>query len=263
MSADLSAADIPTPETLIKKRLLKAPDWLRRLGLNALGVVAWVGLPSTVLSTLKDLRWVIDGAVWLYAHAGAMRPALRVVGQGVTVAVDAWRWLTHPIWHQLAEWLHITIPAWLPDVLTLVALILIGLLRRSLTEMWGSLYGGGLLLRTEQGRSPFAGGSHVPIPRRFPYKQYFAETGVKWTQRRLADTERLWRKWRSDQIRSWLAFHPERWPRFLEPAIRAQFDRYWLAVHDGRRDRRIYIGLAVTLLVLLVADAAYVAGLFN
>ena len=73
----------------------------------------------------------------------------------------------------------------------------------------------------------------------------------------------MWRKWRTNQIRSWLALHPERWPRFLEAAIRAQFDRYWLAVHDGRRDRRVYIGLAATLLVLLLANAAYVAGLFN
>lgn len=263
MSADLSAADIPTPETLIKKRLLKAPDWLRRWGLNTLGVVAWVGLPSTVLSTLKDLRWVIDGAVWLYEHAGVLKPALRVVGQGVTVVVDVWRWLTHPIWQHLAEWLHVSIPAWVPDVLTLALLILIGLMRRSLSEMWGSIYSGGLLFRTEQRKSPFQGGNYIPIPRRFPYKQYFVEAGVKWTPRRLADTERLWRKWRTNQIRSWLALHPERWPRFQEAAIRAQFDRYWLAVHDGRRDRRIYVGVAVTLLLLFAADAAYAAGLLS
>lgn len=263
MSADLSAADIPTPETLIKKRLLKAPDWLRRWGLNTLGVVAWVGLPSTVLSTLKDLRWVIDGAVWLYAHAGAMRPALRVVGQGVTVVVDAWRWLTHPIWQHLAEWLHVSLPAWAPDVLTLVLLFLIGLMRRSLSEMWGNLRSGGLLLRTEQTRSPASHGTYVSIPRHFPYKQYFAETGEKWTPRRLADTERLWRKWRSDQIRSWLAFHPERWPRFPESVIRAQFGRYWLAVQDGRRERNVYVGVAVLSVLLLTVDAAYAAGLLG
>lgn len=263
MSADLSAADIPTPETLIKKRLLDAPDWLRRWGLNALGVVAWVGLPSTVLSTLKDLRWVIDGGVWLYEHAGIMKPALRVVGQGVTVVVDVWRWLTHPMWERVAEWLHLTLPDWLPDVLTLAALIGVGLLRRWLNASLGSLYGGGLLLRTEQRRSPIGTGNYVPIPRLFPYKQYFSETGVKWTPRRLADTERLWRKWRSDQIRSWLALHPERWPRFLEPAIRAQFDRYWLAVHDGRRERNFYVGVSLLLLLLLTADAAYAAGLLG
>lgn len=260
MSADLSAADIPTPETLIKKGLLNAPDWLRRWGLNALGVVAWVGLPSTVLSTLKDLRWVIDGAVWLYEHAGITRPALRVVGQGVTVVVDAWRWLTHPIWQQLAEWLQIVLPAWLPDALTLLALIAIGLLRRSLSALWGSWRGGGLLYRTEQSRSPLSQGNYVAIPRHFPYKQYFAETGVKWTPRRLEDTEQLWRKWRADQIWAWLAWHPDRWPRFLEPAIRAQFDRYWLAVRNGRRERALYVASAVTLLLLLLSDAAYAAG---
>lgn len=263
MSADLSAADIPTPEALIKKRLLKAPDWLRRWGLNALGVVAWVGLPSTVLSTLKDLRWVIDGAVWLYEHAGLLRPALRVVGQGVTVVVDVWRWLTHPIWQHLAEWLQIALPAWLPDVLTLALLILIGLMRRSLSEMWGSLRSGGLLYRAEQGRAPFAQGVYVPIPRRFPYREYFAESGVKWTPRRLADTERLWRKWRSEQIRDWLAWHPERWPRFLETAVRAQFDRYWFAVQDGRRDRLIFLMLSVTLLALYAVDVLYQAGLLG
>lgn len=263
MSADLSAADIPTPETLIKKRLLKAPDWLRRLGLNALGVVAWVGLPSTVLSTLKDLRWVIDGAVWLYEHAGAMRPALQVVGQGVTAVIDVWRWLTHPIWQHLAEWLHVSLPTWLPDVLTLLALTLIGLLRRWLNETWGALRSGGLLFRAERSRAPFALGNYVPIPRRFPYKQYFAESGVKWTPKRLADTERLWRKWRSEQIRDWLASRPERWPRFLEPAIRAQFDRYWFAVQDGRRDRLIFVTLSLTLLALYAIDALYQARLLG
>lgn len=260
MSADLSAADIPTPETLIKKRLLKAPDWLRRWGLNTLGVVAWVGLPSTVLSTLKDLRWVIDGAVWLYEHAGVLRPALRVIGQGVTVVVDVWRWLTHPIWQHLAEWLHVALPTWLPDVLTLVALILIGLVRRWMTASWGALRSGRLLFGAVDKLNTGAA-SYISIPRSFPYKQHFADNDIRWTRRRLADTERLWRKWRADQIRAWLAWHPERWPRFHEAAIRAQFGRYWLSVRNGRRERALYMAVAAALALILAFDAYYSSAL--
>ncbi|MGE0371662.1 MAG: hypothetical protein AB7G40_05635 [Hyphomonadaceae bacterium] len=262
MSADVSESDIPTPETVIKKSLGHAPGWLRRSALNALGVVAWVGLPSTVLSTLKDLRWVIDGALWLYQHAGLLKPALLVIARAVSLAVDVWRWITHPIWQSVAEWLHITLPAWLPDVLTLLVLILVGLWRRWLNASWGAWLGGGLLLRSAK-RSPTDKGDFTPIPRRFPYTRYFADTGEKWTPRRLADAQCLWRRWRSEQIRAWLARHPERWPRFHEAAIRAQFGRYWLAVQDGRRERNLYVGVAVLLILLLVADAACATGLLS
>jgi hypothetical protein len=249
--------DIPGPETFARRHLAKAPSWLRRIVLNALAIFGWIGLPGTVVSALADMRFSLDAALWLYLHAGLVKPTVAAVGQGIAFVVAAWRAVTHPIWHALFEWLHIALPTWAPDVLTLLALLGAGYLRRQLRVLWGARLSGALMHRgAKPGRAPPT--EYISIPRRFPYAAHFTENDIRLTPARLADAQRLWRKWRTEQIWAALYLDPRRWPRFREGVIRAQFGRYWLAVTDGRRDFALYAAIAVCVLLAMAADFAYV-----
>jgi hypothetical protein len=202
------------------------------------------------------MRFALDAALWLYRHAGLLKPAVAAFGQGITFVVATWRAVTHPIWHTLGDWLHIALPAWAPDILTLLALVGAGYLRRQLRVAWGITLSGGLMHRgAKPGRAPPE--EYIPIPRRFPYANHFSENGIRWTARKLADTGRLWRKWRADRIWAALTLRPDHWPRYREPVIRAQFGRYWLAVADGRREFAISIVIAACLFAAMALDFLY------
>lgn len=251
MSAETTPGVIPSPESFVKSGLGGAPSWLRRSLLNVLAAVTWIGLPSTVLSALGDVHKLIAGLLWLYQHSGAVQPVLLAIGHAISLVVQLWRSLTHPIWHVIAQWLHLSLPSWAPDALTLGGLIVIGTVRRVLRATWGGTLSGGLMLRgIEPGR--FAPEGYIALPRHFPYEQHFADNDVKWTPRRLRDAERLWRRWRNLNIRTVFTLHPDsKWPVFDARVVRAQFGRYWLAVMDGRRDMRIYFSLALVALLAI------------
>lgn len=254
--ADVSAVpEIPTPDVIAKRQLARAPQWLRKLVANGLSVVAWVGLPSTLLSTLSSLQVVVDGALWLYRNAGALRPALAAAGVAVVVFVEWWRALTHPLWEVIFGWLHVALPSWAPDALTLLLLFGAGFIRRALTAGWASFYSGVLMIK-----GTVEGATYQPIPRSFPYKDHFEQNGFRLAPRRLRDTERLWRKWRKAQIRMGLDISDAEWPRYPETVIRAQFGRYWLGVMDGRRMMLIYALAAAIMAAAFGADWAYQVG---
>jgi hypothetical protein len=253
MSDLTSIGDIPSPETFAKKSLVRAPRWLQRFTGNGLSVLAWVGLPTTILSSLSNLKTVLDGATWLYAHAGLLQPALAFFGRAFTFVVSIWRAVTHPVWQALSVWLHIALPAWAPDVLTLTALVVMGVMRRMLRVAWGDTISGGMMFkgaRPDYGRPE----DKIAIPRIFPYEQHFAECDVKWTPAKLRDAHWLWRRWRRDQIRSQLAYDGRYWPKFDQDVIRAQFGRYWLSITEGRRDMLMYALAAGVVLLALVVD---------
>lgn len=250
-------SDIPTPDALAKRHLARTPPWVRKLVTNALSLLAWIGLPSTLLSTLGSLQVAVDAAMWLYRNAGALRPLLRATGEGIVVFVECWRMLTHPLWEALFGWFDLVLPSWAPDALTLLALFTIGLVRRGMTAGFANFVSGSLMLKGQRRTDELQ-----PIPRSFPFKAHFEEYGFMLPPRRLADTQRLWRKWRKRQIEIGLALRAEEWPRFPEETIRAQFGRYWLGVMDGRRAMLIYLSAAVLLVALLLVDWAYRVGVF-
>lgn len=258
MSTSAELGEIPAPETLAKRQLARAPKWLRRAVSNILSILAWVGLPSTLLSTLSSLQIVIDGALWLYRNAGALRPALRMAGEGVVVLVEWWRALTHPLWEVLFSWLDVALPAWAPDVLTLLLLFMLGLLRRATTEGLASFLSETLMLSGQ-----VTGTTFQRIPRAFPYQEHFEENGFRLPPRRLRETRRLWRKWRKAQIRLGLGISTAEWPRYPEATIRAQFGRYWLGVRDGRRAMLVYCLAGTCMAGALGIDWAYRVGLFQ
>lgn len=256
-SAEAPADNVlPSVEEATRTALRAAPKPVRTLVRNTLAAVSWIGLPATVLSTLSGLRWVIDAAAWCFQHAGLLQPVFAAVGQGIAWIVMLWRGLTHPLWEALGAWLGFGLPAWLPDVLTLLALLLIGGLRRLWRVIWGHRLSGALMYRgAKPGRAPPE--QYIAIPRRFPYKALFAEYGFALNKRQLADTQRLWRKWRREQILVMLTADNYRWPTFREPVIEAQFGRFWLSVMEGRRDMRVYALVALATLGAFAIDAAY------
>lgn len=256
-SAEAPADNVlPSVEEATRTALRAAPKPVRTLVRNTLAAISWIGLPATVLSTLSGLRWVIDAAAWCFQNAGLLQPLLAAVGQGIVWIVMLWRGLTHPLWEALGAWLGFGLPTWLPDVLTLLALLLIGGLRRLSRATWGEWMSEALMHRgAEPGRAPPE--EYIPIPRPFPYADYFAERGFPMNNRQLADTKRLWRKWRREQILIMLTADNYRWPIFREPVIRAQFGRYWMAVMDGRRYMRVYALVALATFGAFAIDAAY------
>lgn len=264
METGTLSADLPTPETFAKRRLAQAPKWLQRLVSNALAIIGWIGLPSTLLSTLSSFQFVIDGAAWLYRHAGAVRPVLAAAGEGIAFIVNLWREITHPLWEVLLGWLPVALPAWGPDALTLVALFLIGALRRWLMNVFALFTAGALMSGSRTMAGPEAPTGYMLLPRRFPYADYFAETGDRLSGKTLARTERLWRRWRSQVLCRAIAHARGSFlPRFRADVMRTQFSNYWLAVMDGQRVQYLYVAIAVAVACAFGVDAAYRAGLFQ
>lgn len=247
MSADAAPSTIPTPDALAKRQLTRAPRWLQRLASNTLALIAWIGLPSTVLSTLGNMQFVLDGALWLYRHAGALRPVFEAAGEWIATFVQAWRALTHPIWQTLFGWLQITLPSWAPDLLTLALLIVAGFARRIMTTTLADIRSTSLMA---VGRARASPSVLQPIPPAFPYREHFEGNGFKLTPARLRDTERLWRSWRARQIRMARVMSKDSGPwLFPEGAVRAQFGRFWLGVRQGRQTLLVY-SIAVGMLAI-------------
>jgi hypothetical protein len=257
MSADAAPTEgtIPTPAMVAAEQLAKAPPWLRRLVTSALAVVAWIGLPTTVLSTLSSMQFILDTALWLYRHAGLLRPALSAAGEGISAVVGLWRALTHPIWETLFSWLHIALPTWLPDVLTLVLLTVAGILRRVMAGTAADVRSASLMVI---GRARAAPSTLLPIPLAFPYAQHLEKKGRKVTPARLRDIERLWRSWRARQIRMARIMCKSSGPwAFPEDAVRDQFETFWLGVRRGRKLLLIYSIAVGALAMAFAVDWAY------
>ena len=160
----------------------------------------------------------------------------------------------------VAGWVGVTLPAWVPDLLTLLALFALGIARRAFVAGIAGVRSSALVLRRH-----FAGAwsdNDTAMPRRFPFKTEFAEIGINLSRRRQQETQRLWRKWRKQQIYYALHIRPDRWPRFDQEIVLAQFERYWLGVMEGRRALFIYSALAALIAAGLAVDWAYQAGAF-
>lgn len=264
MSADTASESrtIPTPAAAAKAQLLRAPRWLRRFVVNALAVIAWIGLPSTVLSTLSSMQFVLDGAMWLYRHAGALRPALLATGEGISMAVGVWRDLTHPIWQTLLEWLQLSLPPWAPDLFTLVVVIGLGALRRHMRARGGLTHSQLHLFYSLHWFHPEWGSEEYDeLPEEFPFADAFVKSGINLTRARRLVTQRIWSTWRTKSVGSTLKLRrSSRVQRYNKALVREQFIHYWRAVMDGRRDMRIYTIGAALIAFALAVDWAYRAG---
>lgn len=267
MSADTASESrtIPTPAAAAKAQLLRAPRWLRRFVVNALAVIAWIGLPSAVLSTLSSMQFVLDGAVWLYHHAGALRPALLAAGEGISMAVGVWRDLTHPIWGALLEWLHLSLPPWTSDVFTLAALIGLGSLRRHIRAREGLTHSQLHLFYSLHWFHPEWGSEEYDeLPEELPFADAFEKSGIKLTRGRRLATQRIWSTWRTKSVGSTLKLRrSSRVQRYNKALVREQFTHYWRAVMDGRRDMLIYTIGAALIAIALAVDWMYQAALLG
>ncbi len=261
MSGNAARLTIPTPEMLVKAWLRRAPPWLQRFVSTVVAVLAWAGLPPSVLSTVSNLQWVIDSCAWLYLHAGALRPVLSMTGEGITFLVHYWKLLTHPFWHALFGWLHVTLPTWAPDALTVLILIAIGSLRsRSYRARHAKRAENDLNLARKN--DPNA----VDVPKAFGGEAFFERKGVKLTESRRRNIERLWPAFRQSagarrhSVFEYITSSGDP-GRFKADHLYAQFYKYWRASVGARRIVFVY-GFAVALIAAaLVIEWARASGL--
>lgn len=105
------------------------PQWLKPAARVAIISLAWYGVCSGVFSILISLRWIIDLASWIIAHAPLLAPYLEAIGRGIHAAVEAWRTLTYPIYHLLFGWMRIEVPREALDVLMIGSIVASGYFR--------------------------------------------------------------------------------------------------------------------------------------
>lgn len=254
MDAGAVSSTIPTPEAFAKARLRRAPQWLKSLVSNGLAILSWVGLPATFLSTLSNISWVVEGAIWLYRQAGAFRPVLTAVGEWITLVVHIWRSLTRPLWETLSGWLHIAVPAWVPDVLTLLFLFGVGIIRMR-------LYRERLEGRAKRGLPVLSKGepgiTEGDIPVVFDGYGYLESRKARLTDGQRREIERLWRRFRREAC--WSIFHAVMGggkAKFRRSDLHEQFYTYWRASVGARQIMMVYGATGLLIAVALLIEWA-------
>lgn len=252
---------IPSVDVVAKRALHRAPRSVQQVISSGLAALSWIGLPSTVLSVVSDLQWVVDAGLWVYRHTGALKPAIVAVAHAVSLVVDVWRGLTHPLWHALAVYWHVALPNWAPDVLTIAALLLIGQVRAKI-RFWIGAFGRAHLITGASTYRDYPDDLYQPLPKSFAFERELAARGLRWTPHRLARAKLLWRRWSVGQrLDQWKLAHIDKrkptLPKWPVPLTVASFHRYLAGDFAARRIRILYFLSGLVLIAAYVIDWVY------
>lgn len=112
---------IPSPEDVFKRQLKRLPARTASILLSALSLISWVTLPVNFISSLAELKIVIDLWSAIYSSAAVLRPVLDAVVAALRPVIEGWRVLTAPLKNLLAQWL----PEWFSVTLSEIVLIVL------------------------------------------------------------------------------------------------------------------------------------------